>query len=52
MASKVSVQGVVAFGGHFAALCQEVDFFMKHFFFINFQKEKANTFTRLIILIL
>ena len=26
-------------------------FFMKHFFIINFQKEKANTFTLLIILI-
>ena len=24
---KVSVQGVVAFGGHFALLCQELDFY-------------------------
>ena len=44
--SKVSVQGVVALGGHFATLCKELDFF----FNINFQKEKANTFTLLIIL--
>ena len=49
---KVSVQGVVALGGHFATLCQELDFYEAIFFFIiNFQKEKANTFTLLIILI-
>ena len=50
--SKVSVQGVVTLGGHFATLCQEVDFYEVFFFFIiNFQEEKANTFTLLIILI-
>ena len=41
--NKVSVQGVVALGGHFATLCHEVDFY--------FQKEKANTFTLLTIVI-
>ena len=50
--SKVSVLGVVALGGHFATLCQELDFYEAiYFFIINFQKEKANTFTLLIILI-
>ena len=39
--SKVSVQGVVTLGGHFATLCQEVDFQEA----INFQKERTNTFT-------
>ena len=49
---KVSVQGVVALGGHFATLCREVGFYEATFFFIiNFQKEKANTFTLSIILI-
>ena len=49
---KVSIQGVVALGSHFATLCWEVDFYEAIFFFIiNFQKEKANTFTLLIILI-
>ena len=38
---KVSVQGVVALGGHFATLCQELDFYDANFFIINFQKEKA-----------
>ena len=47
---KVSVQGVVALGGHFATLSQELDFYEANFFTINFQKEKANTFTLLIIL--
>ena len=37
---KVSVQGVVALGGHFATLCLEVDFYEAFFFIINFQKEK------------
>ena len=50
MAIKFSVQGVVALGGHFATLCHEVDFYKALFFIINFQKEKANTFTFLIIL--
>ena len=50
--TKISVQGVVALGGHFATLCQELDFYEATFFFIiNFQKEKENTFTLLIILI-
>ena len=49
---KVSIQGVVALGGHFATLCKELDFYEAIFFFIiNFQKEKANTLTLLIILI-
>ena len=38
--------------GRFATLFQGVDFYEAIFFFIiNFQKEKANTFTLLIILI-
>ena len=49
---KVSVQGVVAFGGRFATLCQELDFYEVFFFIINFQNEKANTVTLLIILII
>jgi hypothetical protein len=51
--TKDSVQGVVALGVHFATLCQEVDFYEANIFFfiINFQKETANTFTLLIILI-
>ena len=45
--TKVSVQGVVAL---FATLCRELDFYEGIFFFIiNFQKEKANAFTVLII---
>ena len=47
--SKVSVQGVVALDGHFATLCPELDFYEAILFVINFQKEKANTFTVLII---
>jgi hypothetical protein len=50
--TKVSVQGVVALGGHFATLCRELDFYEAIFLFIiNFQKEKGNTFTLLIIVI-
>ena len=49
--AKVSFQGVVALGDHFDTLCQEVDFYEAFFFIINFQKEKANNFTLLIILI-
>ena len=50
--NKVSVQGVVALSGHFATLCREFDFYEAIFFFIiNFQKEKANTLTFLIILL-
>ena len=52
MYNKVSVQGGVALGGHFATLCQEVDFSEAIFFFIiDLQKERSNTFTLLIILI-
>ena len=52
MTAKVSVQGVVALGGHFATLCQKLDFYKAFLFFIiNFQKEKVNTLTLLIILI-
>ena len=44
VSNKVSVQGVVALGGHFAILCQELDFYeAEKNFMINFQKEKANT---------
>ena len=51
---KVSVLGVVALGGHFATLCRELDFYLPkvYFFITNFHKEKANTFTLLIILLL
>ena len=51
MASKISVQGVVALGGHFATLCQEVDVY-EAFFYISFQREKTNNYTILIILTL
>jgi hypothetical protein len=46
---KVSVQGVVALGGHFATFCQELDFNEAFFFIINFQTEKGNTLTLLFI---
>ena len=37
---KVSFQGVVALGGHFATLCREVDFYEANkFFIINFKKK-------------
>ena len=52
LGDKVSVQRVVALGSYFAKLCQELDFYETNFFFIiNFQKEKANILTFLIILI-
>ena len=45
ISSKVSVQGGVLLGSHFATLCQEVDFYEATFLFIiDFQKEKANIF--------
>ena len=47
---KVSVQWVVALGDQFATLCQELDLWSILSFIINFQKEKANTLTLLIIL--
>ena len=37
---KVSVQGVVASGGHFATLCREVDFHEAIFFSLLFFKKK------------
>ena len=53
LTARVSVQGVVSLGGHFATLCREFDFYevkqMKNI--IIFQKEKGNTFTLLIIFI-
>ena len=49
--SKISVHGVVAVGGHFATLYKEVDFYEAIFFIIEFQKEKANHFPLLIIVI-
>ena len=44
--AKVSVQGVVAFGGHFATLCRDLDFYeAKHFFFhYQFSKRKGKYF--------
>ena len=46
--SRVSVQGVVSLGGHFATICRESDFYeVKK----DFQKEKGNTFTLLIIFV-
>ena len=42
---KVSVQGVVALGGHFARLCQEVDFYESIFFsLLIFKKRKGKYF--------
>jgi hypothetical protein len=51
---KVSVYGAVALGGQLATSCQELDFYEAKwfcFFIINFRKEKENTLTLLIILI-
>ena len=48
---KVSVQGVESFGGHFATLCREFDFYEVKKKNIIFQKENGNTFTLLIIFI-
>ena len=43
---------IIALGGHFATIFQEVDLYEAFFFLIiNFQKEKVNTFILLIILI-
>ena len=49
--TKVCVQGVVALGGHFRTLSMQGGF-IAFFFIINFQTEKSNTFTLLIILIM
>ena len=48
---RVSVQGVKSLGGHFACICQELDFYEVRKNIIIFQKEKGNTFTLLIIFI-
>ena len=45
---RVSVQGVVSLGDHFATLCQEFDFYeVKNI--VVFQKREIHTFTLLII---
>jgi hypothetical protein len=50
LAIKVSVQGVVALDGNLEILCQELDFYEAFFIsVINFQKEKKNTFTIILI---
>ena len=41
--SRVSVQGVESFGGHFATLYQGFDFYEGKENSIIFQKEKGNT---------
>ena len=48
---RVSVQGVVSLGSHFATLCREFDFYEVKKNIIIFQKENGNTFTLLIIFI-
>ena len=49
---RVSVQGVISLGNHFATLCREFDFYkVKKTFVIIFQKENGNTFTLIIIFI-
>ena len=50
LGDKVSVQGVLALGGYFATYARSSIFMREFFFFIiNFQKEKANILTSLII---
>ena len=47
---RVSVQGVISLGGHFACLCRGFEFYeVKKKFVITFQKENGITFTLLII---
>ena len=42
LGGKVSVQGVVALGGYFATLCQELDFYgAKNLFSLLFSKRKG-----------
>ena len=49
---RVSVQGAVSLGNHFATLCRKFDFYeVKNKYIIIFQKENGNTFTLLIIFI-
>jgi hypothetical protein len=49
--TRVSVQGVESFGGHFACLCRGFDLYEVKKIVITFQKEKGNTFTILIVFI-
>ena len=49
---RVSVQGVVSVGGHFATLCREFDFYEVKENINVFQKVNGNVFTLLIIFIL
>ena len=42
--SKVSFQGVVALGVHFATSCQELDFYEAFFFHYQFSKRKRKCF--------
>ena len=49
--ARVSVQVVKSLGGHFACLCCGFDFYEVKQNIVIFQKEKGNTFTLLIILI-
>ena len=49
--SRVSVQGVKSFGGHFACLCRGFEFYEVKKKVIIFQKENGNTFTLFIIFI-
>jgi len=45
MAAKVSAQGVVAFGGHFATLSQGVDFYAaKKMYYDLFSKREGKYF--------
>ena len=50
---RVSVQGVVSLGSHFATLCREIDFYEVKKNIIIFQKENGNgnAFTLLFIFI-
>ena len=43
--TKVSVQGVVALGGHFATLCWEFDFYEVKKILLFFKKKRENFFT-------
>jgi hypothetical protein len=50
--SRVSVRGEKSLGGHFACLCRGFDLYeLKKNIIIIFQKEKGNTFTLLIIIL-
>ena len=47
MYTNVSVQGVVALGGHFATLCREVNFFEAFFFLIIIIRNGKYVYTHL-----